>query len=688
MSVIGTLSVKIVGDKKELDKSLKQSQESVKKYGAAVAAAMVASAAAIGYMVKSSINSMDKLSKQSQMVGITTESLSGLAYAAELAGVKQDELVGSLSRLSKGMSDAKQGTGEALKAFEALNLNPAQFSGTDDALLQIAERFSGLQDGAEKTALAISLFGRSGAQLIPFLNAGKAGMEELTKEARRLGVVVGTDAARASEQFNDNLTRLKKTVDGLAIGITSRMLPTLNNLLQLVVDISAEAQNSNWNRFMPERSFFASDELPTLLENVQKFRKEVEVVSQRVEEGKQMKWGLDVMIANLEQAEIKVQNLARVLHRVRGLSSLGEEYGDQVTPLLTKPNAPGMGGKDPQAEKLRNMLEAVKKLSDEFNRSQEYQLSMMKSQDAMLGMTRDQASVQETINSVLDATNSQLERIANQKLEAVNAGANAAILKQYDDESQAIKELGDAWAELAKIQKQSSIEAQRTFSFGWNTALAQFAEDASNSATIAKDMFTSLTSNLSNAIANFVETGKLSFKSLAASIIKDLIRIQLQAQVSKVFGLIASGIGSAISASFSPAASLGNEFGDRVTYANGGFTGVGGKYEPAGIVHKGEYVLNAAATKRMGVGRLNAINGGGYANGGLVGGGSAMGGNVTINIKNEAGGDGYQATAQARRNETGLDIDVMVKRVIANDLRNNGGLAQQMASTFNLRRTA
>jgi lambda family phage tail tape measure protein len=349
-----------------------------------------------------------------------------------------------------------------------------------------------------------------------------------------------------------------------------------------------------------------------------------------------------------------------------------------------------MTGKDPQVDKLKNMLEAVKKLSDEFNRSQEYQLSMMKSQDAMLGMTRDQASVQEAINSVLDATNNQLERIANQRLEAANAGANAAILKQFDDESQAIKELGDAWAELAKIQKQSSIEAQRTFSFGWNTALAQFAEDASNSAMIATDMFSSLTSNMGNAIANFVETGKLSFKSLAASIIKDLIRIQLQAQVSRVFGMIASSVGSAISASFSPAARLGNEFGDRVTYAEGGYTGMGGKYEPAGVVHKGEVVFSQNDVKRNGgVGRVEQMRLKGYANGGYVGGGSSgMSGNVTINIKNEAGADGYQATAQARRNESGLDIDVMVKRVVANDLRNNGGLAQQMASTFNLRRTA
>jgi lambda family phage tail tape measure protein len=316
---------------------------------------------------------------------------------------------------------------------------------------------------------------------------------------------------------------------------------------------------------------------------------------------------------------------------------------------------------------------------------------MLKIRDDLVGMTENERRIQETVNEVLNATSKALEQVADKREAAAGRGASVEVLAEYDAQIEKIKEVGAAYELLARAQETSAIAAQRTFSFGWNTALAQFAEDAGNSAKVASDMFSSLTSNLSNAISNFVESGKLSFGDLTKSIIKDLIRIQLQAQVSRVFGMIASGIGSAISASFSPAASLGNEFGDRVTYAEGGYTGMGGKYEPAGVVHKGEYVLNADATKKLGVGFLNRLNNG-YANGGYVGtspsGGSAMGGNVTINIKNEAGGDGYQASAKARRNEGGLDIDILVKRVVANDLRNNGGLAQQMASTFNLRRSA
>jgi len=145
----------------------KKGTESLKSQLTTLGTAALAASTALGYMVKQSINNMDALAKQAQMAGVTVESLSKLAYAAKLADVSQEELVGSMARLAKGMGEASQGTGEALKAFQALKIDPAQLKGTDDALLKITEKFAQFEDGAEKTALAIALFGRSGAKLIP-----------------------------------------------------------------------------------------------------------------------------------------------------------------------------------------------------------------------------------------------------------------------------------------------------------------------------------------------------------------------------------------------------------------------------------------------------------------------------------------------------------------------------------------
>jgi len=89
------------------------------------------------------------------------------------------------------------------------------------------------------------------------------------------------------------------------------------------------------------------------------------------------------------------------------------------------------GGKteaDKEAEKIQRMVESARKLSDEFNRSQEFNLKMQKSQDAMLGLTRDQQAVQGAVNDVLRSTNQQLEKIVKLRFDAVN-GINFAPLR-------------------------------------------------------------------------------------------------------------------------------------------------------------------------------------------------------------------------------------------------------------------
>jgi len=158
-------------------------------------------------------------------------------------------------------------------------------------------------------------------------------------------------------------------------------------------------------------------------------------------------------------------------------------------------------------------------------------------------------------------------------------------------------------------------------------------------------------------------------------------------QMGGIIGQIVNAVGGAIGGSFGTTSAPMAVASNNMSFATGGYTGEGGKYEPAGVVHRGEFVVNANSTKKLGVNFLDRLNKG-YANGGYVGSAaSAMSGGVNINIKNEAGRDGYQATATVNKNEGGLNVDVIVRKAIANDLRNNGQIAQQMSATFGLRRS-
>ena len=96
--------------------------------------------------------------------------------------------------------------------------------------------------------------------------------------------------------------------------------------------------------------------------------------------------------------------------------------------------------------------------------------------------------------------------------------------------------------EKARIQEQYKIaESQRTFEFGWNKAFSKYVEDATNAARMGEQAFVSITQNMESALDNFVRTGKLNFSDLARSIISDLIKIQLRAQMTSIFSKINIG---------------------------------------------------------------------------------------------------------------------------------------------------
>lgn len=100
------------------------------------------------------------------------------------------------------------------------------------------------------------------------------------------------------------------------------------------------------------------------------------------------------------------------------------------------------------------------------------------------------------------------------------------------------------WAALEKKRAEEEYkiaQSQRNFEYGWKKASVSYVENMTNAAKMGEQAFVSITQNMESALDRFVETGKLSFKDLARSIIQDLIKIQMRAQLAGVFGKI-SGI--------------------------------------------------------------------------------------------------------------------------------------------------
>ncbi|MGQ5490139.1 hypothetical protein ACUH78_14935 [Thauera sp. ZXT1-4] len=192
------------------------------------------SVAGLTAMVKSAIDTGDALDEMSQRVGVSVETLSVWKPAAEQSGVSGESFEKGLRKLSTTMLEAATGSEDAARGFSAVGVEFKNQDGTlratDQVLLDLAERFKAMPDGAEKTALAVQLFGKSGAELIPFLNQGRDGINELAAEMQALGVQMSSETAAQAGNFNDALDKLKLATTSIGNQIITSLLPALNDM--------------------------------------------------------------------------------------------------------------------------------------------------------------------------------------------------------------------------------------------------------------------------------------------------------------------------------------------------------------------------------------------------------------------------------------------------------------------------
>ena len=233
---IPDMKVRVTADTSDLESGLSAAAKAGAAFGATISGLAAATAAA----VKSIVNMADETTKLAQKTGIAMRELQELAHVANLSGVSVGELQTAVGRLTRGMSDfARGGTSESARALKALGIEIKNTDGTlkssSQVLEQVAEKFSGYRDGAEKTALAIAIFGRAGANMIPMLNGGKAAIIEARKELEQFGAVASDSLGRDSERLNDNLSRLGTFLQGIGVQIAERVVPALANASDALV---------------------------------------------------------------------------------------------------------------------------------------------------------------------------------------------------------------------------------------------------------------------------------------------------------------------------------------------------------------------------------------------------------------------------------------------------------------------
>lgn len=269
---------------------------------------------------------------------------------------------------------------------------------------------------------------------------------------------------------------------------------------------------------------------------------------------------------------------------------------------------------------------------------------------------KERAELQKRIE-IQQAYAQRSQEIELQRVQAIaNAQPNeqARVQAQYD----ALQQIEQSYYEQSVSAYEKSLldkaAAEANWMNGVRAAMADYVATSQNAAGLAATATKSTLDSLASGLTDMMMGNKTSFADMTRSILQNLVQMAIQAAITKAamsfMSIFGGGFGGAT-------ASVGGNAAGGLKmpgFADGGYTGPGGRLQEAGVVHKGEYVINAESTKKIGLPYLNKLNG--YANGGLVGGSSGAPagtggsvGDIYVTVNTEGGvntkGGGQQGAA-------------------------------------------
>ena len=221
-------------------KSQNELADKCKSFGALMAVPLGGAFATVAATVKSSISTFTDYASAAQdaalKVGGTARDIQRYGYAAKMSGSSQEELNACLGIFSKNLANAAQGKNKTLvNVFKQLGISMTDANGkmrtTTELLPDIANAMRSQATESQKAYIATQLFGRGGQSLIQMLEGGAEGLNALTAEAERMGIVVDQDGVDSAKAFGDNLDRLKFSLLGVSLSIGQHIIPIIEPMI-------------------------------------------------------------------------------------------------------------------------------------------------------------------------------------------------------------------------------------------------------------------------------------------------------------------------------------------------------------------------------------------------------------------------------------------------------------------------
>jgi len=233
MDKMSQLSAKTAND-------VKRSLEKIATAGAALAVGIVAATATL---IETSVATIGSLNRLAQASGTTIDKFSALAYAAKVSHLEVDDMAKGMEKLAKSAFGAQNGNVALEKIFSRLGVSIKDSNGhlrdTSDLFTDVAVKFSQMGAGAGKTALAMLLFGKAGAGMIPMMNEFGVESASIIAEAKAFGLVIGGEVPAKMMAYHEAMVKLHSAQQGFGIQLTAAVLPALLKVIERLQELGS-----------------------------------------------------------------------------------------------------------------------------------------------------------------------------------------------------------------------------------------------------------------------------------------------------------------------------------------------------------------------------------------------------------------------------------------------------------------
>ncbi len=626
-------------------------------------------------LIRNAINTADSLNDLSKTTGITVEKLAGLSLASDQSGADLESVARAVSKLSENMGkDSEKFKDIGITAKDPL-----------EAFKQLADVFVSIQDPQARAAFGADALGKSWQTVAPLLSEGGKRIGEMVEKGEKLSGTTQQLAAD-SDEFNDNLAELKLTTASFGAALAKDLLPGLNAIIGSMRDAYVEGGKlqsvlMGFNRL---GAVLFSDEYQSAAVQISNLKDKIEDlkktdrqfasgfrggviqkwligsdkdISQTIQGWEAEIWGLQESIkksAKVDPKQTPPSNQAEELCRFGG----GKWDGKRCIKGGSATGQPKVDEFDRYLEGLNKQLQATKDLT-----VAEKVLDDIRS--GRIGKLKDGQKDQLAQTAAqIDAANA-IAKASDEAKRTFEEGTIAAesLYESNEKSAESYRDILDPTREIHREMEQIEALVQGGFltpDEGAAIQVKKLAGEYSELDDFAKEAAKNIQDSLGNSLADAME-GK--FSDIGASFKKMLIRMAAEAAAASItrslFGDNAPG--GASKGGSAGGTDAGGWIGMAMSFAktffaDGGYTGSGSKMEPAGIVHAGEYVINAKNTRKLGLGFLDSLNNKGYAEGGLVGaasGQSQIGTTIVVNVNGSNAPDVRRAAGQGAREALG-----------------------------------